>query len=259
MLGILLAAATVACGGGDDSADGPAETASLRSDAPSEAPDGAAPTSTTAPTEPPSTPSTSAADAEGSDDAEPPSEEPVTFADHLELGMCFDDRFDDQGDFDYSGEPQVVDCGSPHDNEVVLVSSLDGGADAPYPDDEVWDDYFDDVCDPAVRGFLGIDGEPSALDAYFLAPDAEEWAAGSRSAPCVVYLPDARLAGSVEGAGDEIVPAGFPADAPPHWSGGVATAEYALEKDETRMIVEIWELEGGDSRLHFFYAPVIRG
>ncbi|MEX2628087.1 MAG: septum formation family protein, partial [Ilumatobacteraceae bacterium] len=214
VLGTLLVLGVVACGGGDDGAGEQAETPPPTTVAASGTVDDTVPASTAATAEPPAPPSTQVDDVEGSDEAEPLPEEPVSFADHLELGMCFDDTFDDQGDYDYSGEPQVVDCGSPHDNEVVLVNSLDGGADAPYPDDEVWDNYFDDVCDPTIRNFLGIDGQPSTLDAYFLGPDEEEWAAGSRSVPCVVYLPDAKLAGSVEGAGNDIVPAGFPADAP---------------------------------------------
>lgn len=318
VLALALAAAAGACGGGDGGANEQTTAAPSTSVG-----DVAA---STAPTTAGGSPTSTVHDDATDDDAvgtvpdEPSPDEPVRFGDHLEPGMCFDDSFDDQGEVDHSGEPDVVDCEAPHDNEVVMVDSLDGGAGAAYPDDEMWESYFGDVCGPAVQDFLGIDGIPSGVNAYFLAPDEEEWAAGSRSVPCVVYLPDAKLAGSVQGAGDDIMPAGFPDDAPlpdgirlssagtieesyspsdsftddagidvdgfrvatfeggevdafkqalegafagggwevtleDHWSGGVATASYALVKDGTRMIVEIWELEGGDSRLHYFYGP----
>lgn len=253
------------------------------------------------------------------------SDAPVTFESQLSEGDCFDDRFDDSDELDYSQPPLTVGCAEPHDNEVVAIYDLgvevDGaGPGSSYPEEETWDGWFSDLCVPSFDDFLGVDDAPRALRGYSLEPQVEEWDAGARTMACVLFMPDAKLAGSLSGVGHDVVPASFPPDAPlpetvelsgagnfedsyspsdnfvedagidtdgyfgatfeggdvhevkeeleatfvssdwevvleDQWRGDVATAFYALENDGRDLIVEIWELEGGDSRLHFFYLP----
>lgn len=139
----------------------------------------------------------------------------LTFADHLTTGDCFDDQFNDQDDYDYSRPPIIVPCDQAHDNEVVLVTDYPAGSDDPFPGFDALDAFFEETCFPAFEEFLGVTGDDTALSGYYLSPsDEEEWATGSRSFACVLYLPGAQLAGSVEGAGGEVFPADLPADAP---------------------------------------------
>lgn len=138
----------------------------------------------------------------------------LSFADHLSTGDCFDDQFDDQGDYDYSRPPIIVPCDQAHDNEVVLVTDHPASSDDPFPGFDAFDAFFEETCFPAFEEFLGVTGDDTALNGYYLSPGEEEWATGSRSFACVLYLPDAQLAGSVEGVGGEVFPADLPADAP---------------------------------------------
>lgn len=154
-----------------------------------------------------------AGDTTGGEEADPGAGA-LTFTDHLSTGDCFDDQFDDQGDFDYSGSPIMVPCDQAHDNEVVLAIDHPAGSDDPFPGFDVLDAFFDETCIPVFEEFLGVPGDDTALSGYYMSPDEEEWATGSRSFACILYLPDAQLAGSVEGAGSEVFPADLPADAP---------------------------------------------
>lgn len=329
------------CGGGDDEATGPADSDpagpatevapgdETGSTPPADRDDGDE-TGATTPTdrddgdEMDTTGPPDAGDSEEADTSDSPGsddESPLTFAGHLSAGDCFDDRQDEDGDYDYSRPPVLVDCADPHDNEVVTIHEVDAEPGVPFPsDDETWSPLFSDVCVPAFQDFLGISGEPEEIAGYYVRPEEDEWEDGARSMACILYLPEARLEGSVRGRGDDIVPASFPLDAPrpsglelsnaesiedgyspsdrfaqeaeidtdgffgatfesgdvdevktaleqafaesawtvtleDHWRGDVATAFYALELEGTELIVEIWELESGDSRLHYFYLP----
>lgn len=256
------------------------------------------------------------AEADPADDGPAGGDGPVTFADHLAVGECFDDQFDDEGDYDYSRQPPVVPCTSAHDNEVIAIADLSGEPGAPYPGDEELDAFFEGVCTPA---FDELAGEISPLAYFVVYPLEDQWAAGGRSSVCAVFLPDARLGAPVAEL-DPVVPVSFPTGLPLpdgivvssvsstedsyapadsfledtgidasgwlgvtfeggevaavkaeleaelsasewgvvdeyQWRGDVETAYYALDRDGERAIVEIWQLEGGDSRLHYFYPP----
>lgn len=159
------------------------------------------------------TDSSDPADTTGGDEADPDAGT-LTFADHLSTGDCFDDQFDDQGDYDYSRPPIIVPCDQAHDNEVVLVTDHPAGPDDPFPGSDAFDGFFDETCIPAFEEFLGAPGDDTAVSGYYMSPVEEEWATGSRSFACILYLPAAQLAGSVEGAGGEVFPADLPADTP---------------------------------------------
>lgn len=150
-------------------------------------------------------------DGNGEDDASGP----VAFADYLSEGDCYNDVLDDEGEYDYSGEPLIVDCEEPHDNEVVFVTEYPAGPDEGYPGFDALDEFAEETCSPVVDEFLGVSWDDTALGRFYLtAFNDEEWDAGSRSFVCVLYLPDGQLRGSLQGAGAAVFPADFPEDAP---------------------------------------------
>jgi hypothetical protein len=51
----------------------------------------------------------------------------------LDVGDCFQLDPDDDGSLDLV---DVIDCGDPHDAEVVAIDDLNPGGDQPYPDDD---------------------------------------------------------------------------------------------------------------------------
>lgn len=142
--------------------------------------------------------------------AAPTDEAPATFATQLSVGDCFNDQLDDAGRRDHSGPPAIVDCGAPHDNEVVAVQPYDAGPGAAYPSDDEWGEVFGDICVPPYQEYVGIDGAPLALNGFYVGPTEEEWADGARAVMCAAYLPDGRLVGSVEDVGNRVFPASFP-------------------------------------------------
>lgn len=307
---LVIALAAVACGSGGSDGSGSESGADVATAEPSGASDGDladdAAGADSAAGEP--------AGADSADGDAAGADGPLTFADHLSVGECFDDQFDDDGDYDYSRPPPIVSCSSAHDNEVIAIADLPGEPGAPYPDDDELDRLFDEVCTVA---FEDVADEPTGLGYYVVYPLEDQWAAGGRSSVCATYLPDAQLGAPVANL-DPVVPASFPTGLPlpdgifissiastedsyapadsflqdtgidasdwtavtfeggevapvkaelegamaasewavvgeDHWRGDVATAYYALERDGDRVIVEIWELESGESRLHYFY------
>lgn len=187
--GSIVIAATVViaagCGsGGDDSGAAPADVAATGS------------------------PPTVASDPDTT--APPTDAAPATFASQLSVGDCYDDQLDDDGGRDHSRPPEVVDCGGPHDNEVVAVQPYDAEPGSAYPSDDEWSEVFGDICIPPYQEYVGIDEAPLALNGFHVRPTEQEWADGARAVVCVAYLPGGRLVGSVEGVGDRVFPASFP-------------------------------------------------
>jgi len=134
------------------------------------------------------------------------------FADHLAVGLCWNETFDAGGDFDYSGTPEFVDCSTPHDNETFAAWVPEGDA---YPGEEGFDALAGEMCDPAFEEFIGIPWEEAGgLDYFWLWPEEASWEDGARGMACSVYLRDVGVVGSLEGIGRGARPFDFPADAP---------------------------------------------
>lgn len=202
---LVVVLAAVACGGGsgdgDGSATGGAATATTDDDSSASGGDAAGGDAAAA--------DDAAADDAAADDAAA-DDGPLTFADHLSVGECFDDQFDDEGDYDYSRPPPTVSCSSAHDNEVIAIADLPGDPGAPYPGDDELDRFFDEVCSVA---FDDLAAEPSPLGYYVVYPLEDQWAAGGRGSMCATYLPDAQLGAPVADL-DPVVPASFPSGLP---------------------------------------------
>lgn len=134
------------------------------------------------------------------------------FADQLAVGDCWNDTVDADGDFDYSGTPEFVDCSAPHDNEVFAAWVPEGDT---FPGEDALDEIAEEVCDPAFEEFIGLPWEDTGgLDYFWLYPDQDEWEEGARGLACSVYLRNVEVAGTLEGIGREARPYDFPPSAP---------------------------------------------
>jgi hypothetical protein len=132
---------------------------------------------------------------------------PAWYGDHLSVGDCFDDAFDDDGEYDYSEAPLIVPCDGPHDNEVTAVFTIPG---EDHPGEDSFGEESDEVCAEAFASFVGVPYGEGPVDGFGLWPTAEEWRAGGRTAFCAVFLPSAQVSATLEGVGRGARPAELP-------------------------------------------------
>jgi len=109
-----------------------------------------------------------------------------TWFDGLEAGVCFDDAFDDAGDFDFSIPAPVVPCEGPHQNEVVGRVPL---GEAAHPGEDTVQ-IVDDACFVLYEEFLGRPIGSTLMFPFSVAPGEADWAAGVRDGLCSVYSGD---------------------------------------------------------------------
>ena len=105
----------------------------------------------------------------------------------LTAGDCYLDALDEDGDFDFSVPPRVVDCREPHDNEVVAIVEL-GAPDDGFPGSAVVETLAVEGCDAEFAEFLGgrsFDEVP--IEGFYVWPDEVDWQGGVRSAVCSVF------------------------------------------------------------------------
>jgi hypothetical protein len=136
---------------------------------------------------------------------------PAWFGDHLGVGDCWNDQRDEEGEFDYSGIPDLVPCEQPHDNQVTGTWTSEADS---YPGEDALYSEADDVCDQSFVEFVGVDYGGDALEGFAVVPTAGDWNEGGRQSVCSVYLPGDRLAGTLEGIRYGARPYDFPSDAP---------------------------------------------
>jgi hypothetical protein len=104
-----------------------------------------------------------------------------------QVGDCVDLGRNGTEELPYApyGTELLVNCTEPHTHEVYFTATLDGGPDAPYPE-ELGTRLFD-VCLEEFAEFMGFPSSDSTLEVILYLPDADEWAAGERYHACVVY------------------------------------------------------------------------
>lgn len=90
-----------------------------------------------------------------------------------------------------------VPCADPHDLEVYHAFDLEGDS---YPSDDVVDAAAADECLASFNTFVGIDYADSALDVTYMSPVVSGWAQGDREVLCMLYEPDGKLTGTMQGA-----------------------------------------------------------
>lgn len=127
-----------------------------------------------------------------------------TWLDGLEVGTCFDDAFDANGDFDYSKAAAIVPCDGPHGNEVVARVPL---GDGDFPTEDLVP-VVDELCLSEYERFLGRPIESTLMFPFSVAPDAADWAAGAHDALCMVYtseyVPGTAASGSLRAPGETV-------------------------------------------------------
>ena len=96
---------------------------------------------------------------------------------------------------------EVVACDEAHDAEVAGVIQVPGGEDQPSEDD--LQQFVDDACAIAFRGYVGSDPDTSQYGYGAVVPSDGAWEDGDRTVFCLVntiHTPSG--AGSVRGSGD---------------------------------------------------------
>jgi Septum formation len=114
----------------------------------------------------------------------------------LQVGDCFDQP---AGDVDVITDVQHRPCGDPHDSEVIVVKDLPAAADAAYPSDSVFENFYLDECIPEFDTYTGLDYD-NELDLYVgnYWPTAEAWNDGDHEIACFIYRDDGtKLTGSL--------------------------------------------------------------
>lgn len=129
----------------------------------------------------------------------------------LAVGDCFDDTFDVDGDYVYTGEPLIVPCVEPHDNEVTGIHLADDGA---YPGSESLEEEGEELCAGHFSDVVGVDWSVGPLASFWIWPGEDEWEAGGREIVCALYLPDHKIRGSMRGSGTSARPVEIPDHAP---------------------------------------------
>jgi hypothetical protein len=111
----------------------------------------------------------------------------------LSVGDCFDDP-SSGGEI---SSVDAVDCAEPHDNEVYALYDYDGDS---YPGEEAMSAAADEGCESRFEDYVGIPYFDSELFSTHLTPTQESWDRGDREVVCVLYEPEEKLTGSMEGA-----------------------------------------------------------
>jgi len=122
----------------------------------------------------------------------------------LSPGDCFDDPADGAADGSQVETLPMVDCESPHDNEVYAIFEVtDDLATGPYPGVVALDDEATGRCVPLFEDYVGSPYENTPrLDILWLSPTAESWGNGDRLVTCALFDSDAsKLTGSQRASG----------------------------------------------------------
>jgi len=111
----------------------------------------------------------------------------------LSIGTCFDDP----ESFESVEDVPIVDCGTPHDNEVFANVDLTGDN---YPGNEAVQNRALQVCETNFSAYVAIEYSSSIYDIGYLNPTSESWSAGDREVICFAYALDlSKITGSING------------------------------------------------------------
>jgi hypothetical protein len=115
----------------------------------------------------------------------------------LDIGTCFDDP--PQVDLVQSSDVPVVDCATPHDNEVFANEQLSGDD---FPGRQEIGNRADLTCLAAFDGYVGAPYESSIYEFSWFVPSDESWKLGDREIICFAYdLNLDKITGSINGIG----------------------------------------------------------
>jgi hypothetical protein len=150
------------------------------------------------------TATTSTTVAETTTTSEPPLEAgSQVFVYTPEVGQCFDRRQLEERPTTGPQQTDIVlllDCGLPHDNEVIDVLEM---PDRPrdYPGETAMRDVARASCTLRFATYIGRAYETSALEVGYYLPSSNEWESGARRLGCYVYdVDNDPLIGSMRGS-----------------------------------------------------------
>lgn len=110
----------------------------------------------------------------------------------LATGQCFN-RYDDEvteAGAAAGSRTTIVDCASPHGNEVIAELTHPALAAEPFPGTSALNEWGQAECYKVFPSYLGIDYELSAYEIGQFVPTEDQWIQGSyRTVHCYVYLP----------------------------------------------------------------------
>jgi len=87
------------------------------------------------------------------------------------------------------GEFIVGSCDTTHAAEVFSISSIPGGADEPYPGDDVIASFTEEVCLADFETYVGLAFETSVYDVGKFTPNEETWDLGDCEVVCMLTGP----------------------------------------------------------------------
>lgn len=183
------------------------------------------------------------------DDGAEPSADATWFFDQFEVGDCWDDIYDEDGEIVRTGEARIIPCDEPHFYEVYAIFEAEGGDQFPGDDDLI--DQANEECGLAWTAYIGTAYQDTpALDGFAPKPSAEEWSAGVRDVVCVANYDYGRVDRSFEGLGaadplpydmpdDAPVPAGALVWAVGDTEDGDRLASFGVEMPQDEAVAEI--------------------
>lgn len=111
----------------------------------------------------------------------------------LSIGTCFDDP----DSFEEVEDIPIIDCDSPHDNEVFANVDMTG---SDYPGFEAVNNRAFQICEDNFAAYLGISYDESIYDIAWFNPTADTWDIGDREVICFAYdLTYEKITGTVNG------------------------------------------------------------
>ena len=112
-----------------------------------------------------------------------------TFSSGLQTGDCI------------TADEQKVDCTTPHDGEVMEVTSYPADSSAPYPGNDALNAFANQTCAAAFAQYVGVPVEQATEDYAFFDPSpGADWNSGNREIVCEATNDDGTpLTGSLKG------------------------------------------------------------
>ena len=116
----------------------------------------------------------------------------------VQVGDCFNDSYEGQGEFEVSDVPGVP-CTEAHDNEAFAVFDVNI---AIYPQGDGMGSLAYESCLAHFEAFVGRDYHTSTLEITTLYPSQEGWGQSDREVVCAVYdVNENKLIGSARNRG----------------------------------------------------------
>jgi hypothetical protein len=119
----------------------------------------------------------------------------------LGIGDCFNDE-----DVEAISSVKVLDCTTPHDNEIfsefLLADDFFGSGS--YNEEEVFSDA-DEKCLSSFEAFVGASYAETTLNFSYLYPTAESWSQNDRLVQCIAYWDEGQISEPLKGKGIDYV------------------------------------------------------